>query len=90
MPVRVVPVGHVFKVLPDFVVSLMDWRTKLPSSGGSIAFNSQTEASSAGPVSNIGLHLNFLEIRAAASRKHEQINSHVRLCAEQPADLHRS
>jgi hypothetical protein len=73
-PVRVVPVGHVFKVLPDFVVSLMDWRTKLPSSGGSVAFNSQTEASFAGPVSNIGLNLNSLEIRAAGARKHERIN----------------
>lgn len=74
-PVQVVPIGHVFKVLPDFVMSLIDWRTPLPSSGGNVAFDSQTNVSPAGLVSDIGLNVNFFEIRAALQREHDYSNN---------------
>lgn len=74
LPVQVAPIGHVFKVLPDFVVSLIDWRTPLPSSAGNVAFDSQTNVSSAGQVSDTGLDVNFFEIRAALKREHDHSN----------------
>ncbi len=73
-PIELVPVGHVFKVLPDFLVTMLDWRTKLNRSDGEIAFDSKTDYSSSGPTSNVGLKLNLFEIRAASARKHERIN----------------
>jgi hypothetical protein len=73
-PVKVVPVGHVFKALPDFVVSMLDWRTELKQSGGTIPFDSKTDASSSAPATNVGLNFNLFDIRTEVAKKHERIN----------------
>jgi hypothetical protein len=73
-PVKVVPVGHVFKALPDFVMSMLDWRSKLKQSGGTIPFDSKTDASSSAASTTVGLDFNLFDIRAAVAKKHERIN----------------
>jgi len=73
-PVRVVPVGHVFKALPDFVTAMLDWRTQLNRSGGTVPFDSKTDSSSSVPTSNLGLNLDLFKVRADAARKHIRIN----------------
>jgi len=73
-PVRVVPVGHVFKALPSFVAAMLDWRTQLNRSGGAVPFDSKTDSSSSVPTSNLGLNLDLFKVRADAARKHHRIN----------------
>ncbi len=73
-PVRVVPVGHVFKALPDFVAAMLDWRTQLNRSGGTVPFDSKTDSSYSVPTSNLGLNLDLFKVRADVTRKHHRIN----------------
>ena len=73
-PVQVVPVGHIYKALPDFVAAMFDWRTPLNRSGGTMRFESKTDSSHSGPTSSLGLNLDLFKIRAEAARKHQRIN----------------
>jgi len=74
-PVEVVPTGHVFKVFPDFVLSMLDWRTELKRSGKTVSFDPKTDVSSSVPLAvDVGLSLDLFEIRADVGRKHDHIN----------------
>ncbi|HSS95970.1 MAG TPA: hypothetical protein VLK33_03010, partial [Terriglobales bacterium] len=76
-PVRAVPVGHVFKVLPDFVIAMMDyWRKEPNRSQATVAYDSHTQISSSPslPTEDINLNFNLYEIRADVARKHNRIN----------------
>jgi hypothetical protein len=73
--VEVVPTGHVFKVFPDFVLSMLDWRTDLKRSGKTVSFDPKTDVSSSVPLAvDVGLSLDLFEIRADVGRKHDHIN----------------
>ena len=73
-PVKVVPVGHVFKALPDFVISMLDWRNELSQSGGTVPFDSKTDVSSSAPFTSASLNFNLFDIRTEVAKKHGRIN----------------
>jgi hypothetical protein len=74
-PARVVPVSHVYKALPDVVISMLDWRNELKRSGDVMTFKSETHASSSMPDTvNVGLNINLFDIRADVARKRNRIN----------------
>ncbi|HET9184491.1 MAG TPA: hypothetical protein VFP59_20405 [Candidatus Angelobacter sp.] len=73
-PVPVVPIGHLFKVLPDFIIDMMNPRKSLNRSGATISFDSHTSASFSVPTTDGGLNLNLFTIRDLLAAKYAKTN----------------
>jgi hypothetical protein len=70
-------VGRVSIAFPDWYLSLLNWRKKVPqfplTQGGEVA-RTQQSLSPTMPFSSVGVSLDFLELRKAVARRHGIVN----------------